>query len=687
VTAGFDNVVKTGGGLGVETVNFAATATTGGLEVRNGTNLDGGLTVQGAALTSVSLNSTGSAANTVNTLTTPNGVTSLSLTGDQKVTITTALNNNILSVNAGSDTGGVNVTLGTAAAGKTVSVISGTGADVVSLANVINADVISVNLDGGNDVLKVAGNLATFSAGTVLDGGVGVDAINITNGATLTAATAAYIKGFEALDVSGGTGIYNTSLGGFTAFQADAGVNGAHAAVTLSNVASTGFAFSEIGQKGVNIVDTGLTVNLKNAVSTTDGATLNLTATDGNNDGVANGNVTLSTFVAGGGIENLTINSSVNGLDTGVSATKYTNTIGTLTDVSSTGDNTDLGLQTLTLTGNANLAISNAIDAATAANLTKIDASAATGNETIDYHLGAKAVTYLGSAGIDTVNASNGGTIYGAAGNDQITLGGATAFKAGVASVQTLDLSAADTGTAAGTDTVSVTIGGTTVTTAAVDTTSDTAVAAAIKAAVEGNATTNALVSVTATATTDVFTYKAIGAQTAITFNGNVDGGAAVETGTVTQTTPGTGVLAAANTNADTLVYKAASDAQLKVNGANVDATSTVETVTNFLTTNSGDLTHAHDTIDLSAIGSFTGYARGAMTITGVDPLSGTFAASQTNFFNDGIGNRGLVLDQVAGSTYVFVDVNHDGSFSAQQDMVIKLAGVTNVTATDFNFG
>lgn len=584
---GFDNVKY---GAGGDIADFAVGSTTGTVTLSNGSVLGtaaNGGTLQiatvggGAAPATINLVSTGSAANSIGGLLSA-GTTTLNITADQNLTIGGNLSTSVNTIDGSSATGALKFALGATTA-TTDSVKTGSGADFVDISTV-GADSVTVALGAGNDTLKVAGALGTFTVGTSLDGGDGTDIINLTG--TFTAANIAQVKNFETLDVSGsGAVTYDASLatgtGAFKTFQADANINGTftaaangnaasdldHGALTFQNAAS-GFTFSDIALKGTDTTGTSLTVTLANATGTTDATTLNLVATDGNNDGTVNGKFTLGTYTATG-IENVTINSSVNGIDTGHQASDYTNTITTLTDNN---------LTTLTITGNAGLTVTTALanvanGDTTAANLTTVNAGGETGAVTLNYAAATHAVQYTGSSGIDTITTSGaGGGVYGAGGNDQITLSAANSV--------------------------------------------------------------------------------------------------------------------------DTLFYKAGTDAQLATTAGtgNVPAGATVETITNFVTTNAG--ANAHDTIDLSGIGGFTGVARGVSNIgVAVDPTAGNFSGNQAGFFNTAGGNVGVVLDVVAGvnggagSTYVFVDANHDGNFNAATDLVIKLAGVTNVSASDFNFG
>jgi len=546
-TVGFDTVNI----AGTETVTFSG-ATTGNISLSNGSKL-AQLTVSSGP-TALAIKSSGSAANTITTLATT-GVTGLTITGDKGLTITNSLNAAINTVDGSTATGALKFTLGATTA-TTDSIKTGSGADVVNIASV-GADAVTVALGAGNDTLITGSALATFTTGTAIDGGEGTDIINIASGASFTKAAVGTLSNFETLDVSGASGTFDTTLaqaaGAFTAYQSDASIGGAHGALTFSNVASTGFVFSEIASKGVNVTNTSLTVTLKDATGTSDAATLKLTATDGNNDATANGQVTLTTFTATG-IENVTIGSSINGIDTGLKATSYTNTITTLTDAN---------LATLTINGNANLTIG---DLTSATAITKVDAGASSGNITLDLSASTKSVAYTGSTGIDTVTIGDkGGSFYGAGGNDVITL-------------------------------------------------------------------------------------------------------------------------TAAHATAESLVYKASGDTtQTVASGATViTAASSLETITNYQSI--ADAAGSNDTIDVTNLG-FTGVARGIAQLGAItDPTGGTFNASQANFFVDAGGTRGVAVGTVGGNTYVFIDADHDGNFSASSDLVVRLVGTHTLATGDFAF-
>ncbi|MBB4145849.1 DUF4214 domain-containing protein [Rhizobium rhizoryzae] len=113
------------------------------------------------------------------------------------------------------------------------------------------------------------------------------------------------------------------------------------------------------------------------------------------------------------------------------------------------------------------------------------------------------------------------------------------------------------------------------------------------------------------------------------------------------------------------------------------------DSITNFDAT----AANAQDYLDVKAFG-FTGNQQGVkVATTGVtiaaDNSVTVATGSQTNFFVDSGVSRGVTVFDSGADVLVFVDVNKDGNFSNDADMVIKLVGVANatdITATDFIF-
>lgn len=147
-------------------------------------------------------------------------ISTLGVTGDRNLTITTALNSTVDTVAAGSFTGGLNISLvgniaapavGTTPAEGALSVTTGTGADTVNMAGVARNAVVTMG--DGNDTLTMGMGRDTVSMGagndriniaadglTVLDtisGGAGVDTIVLTQADTITKSEAEQVSDVE----------------------------------------------------------------------------------------------------------------------------------------------------------------------------------------------------------------------------------------------------------------------------------------------------------------------------------------------------------------------------------------------------------------------------------------------------------------------------------------------------------
>lgn len=139
----------------------------------------------------------------------------------------------------------------------------------------------------------------------------------------------------------------------------------------------------------------------------------------------------------------------------------------------------------------------------------------------------------------------------------------------------------------------------------------------------------------------------------------------------------------------DTFVLKAATDS--KITDTSKDAKITLgadtgfDVVTNFDSV--GDPTpvaNTSDRLDLTNFG-FSGTQRAVVDVSGsVDGT--TDLTSITDLFDSPAGDRGVAYTSFGGNSYVFVDANKDGNFTAADDLVIELAGVTSVSETMINF-
>ena len=151
-----------------------------------------------------------------------------------------------------------------------------------------------------------------------------------------------------------------------------------------------------------------------------------------------------------------------------------------------------------------------------------------------------------------------------------------------------------------------------------------------------------------------------------------------------------------ARTGVQTFVYTAATDSTLAIDVvaptkvAASGSASAVETIIGFRTT-AVDAA-LHDVIDLTSFG-FTGtQTTGIRDLgTSVNVLNGNFLATQATLFNDpGFGVRGVAVGRegtgVTDDTFIIVDADKSGSFSATSDLVIRLGDVGGVTLADFKF-
>ena len=547
------------------TLNLAVNAVTGGASITDAAATTVNLTVTGAKATTASnVNLVANVATAVNvdtaaalTLTTTglaaaDQLKSLTVKGAGALTADLSGISSLTSVDLSAGSGKHTVTLDGTIVAATIK--GGSGVDIVTVTGALDAKS-NIALGAGNDVYKFS---TAAAPGAIVTGGDGSDTLAVANGALLDAAAAKVYSGFEVLEIGGGTGTYDMSILSLnavtltgTALAGATTISNATAATTLAVAATASTDFNAAG---------AVTYVLKDATGKADATTIALTAVDGNNNGVANGKVGLTSLTAAG-IETITINSTATAdVADAVAATKavaasaYVNSIGTVTADAITK---------LVLTG----AASTTIGTITGATLTKIDASAATGDITITNAVTTTgAVTYLGGSGVDTYKATaNGDVISGGAGADIITLGGGK----------------------------------------------------------------------------------------------------------------------------DTVVLSKASDSILTLKDTSTPADAVADTATGFDTITG--FQSGSDKIDLSTLNIATGGARGSITLHTAS--ADTAAALQTtigtgaDFFNDGIADRALSLVTAGGNSYLFVDANADGNYTAGTDAVIKLVGVTSLVVTDVSFG
>ena len=156
-------------------------------------------------LESVTLFSTG-VANQLDTITTTGvGATTVNITGDSALTITSALSAAVTAVNASAMTGAVTAALSTT--GTTFT--GGTGVDTVTV-QVAND---SITLGDGADIV-IASNAGFITSGDTINGGGGSDTLNVSVASGSMADTAfTNISSIETLDLSSANMAGTVTLG------------------------------------------------------------------------------------------------------------------------------------------------------------------------------------------------------------------------------------------------------------------------------------------------------------------------------------------------------------------------------------------------------------------------------------------------------------------------------------------
>ncbi|MEX0619739.1 MAG: hypothetical protein WDZ76_11755 [Pseudohongiellaceae bacterium] len=292
------------------------------------------------------------------------------------------------------------------------TITTGSGSDDIT----VGANITDVDTGDGDDSVDTAGfNYGAAGAGS-LDGGDGTDAIGISDGNLLNEDTADNISGFEVLDISNaGITTFDMSIeSSLAAVRASTALGD----VVIENAAAdTPVSFSSFGGgfAGDTVVDS-LEYILEDADGSDDSLSLSLLAIDVNKNSAAAGQMIVGAVTADE-IEDISIASNVFETETLLTSTSYTNEVTALSADA---------VETLTLTGAADLEIGGV----TAATLTKVDATAMTGQLTIA--LGATAtstVAVLGGSGGDTIdmtgNTAANNIIVGNDGGDNITLAAA----------------------------------------------------------------------------------------------------------------------------------------------------------------------------------------------------------------------------------------------------------------------
>ncbi|MBS7793110.1 hypothetical protein KTR66_24220 [Roseococcus sp. SDR] len=213
---------------------------------------------------------------------------------------------------------------------------------------------------------------------------------------------------------------------------------------------------------------------------------------------------------------------------------------------------------------------------------------------------------------------------------------------------------------------------------------------------ITGNGSTNVgilnplstLTAVDASGSTGNVTIPLAGILSATSYTGSsgVDTVKSSNGGTSFYTAQGADVVTLTNAAvSDLLIYKVGTDSQLTDASKDGKITlgadaATIDAIGGF--TQLGGA--AADRFDVTAIG-FTGTQRGLVDVTAL-VTANTDLTSVTGLFNSVGGQRGVANSVVGGDSYVFIDVNRDGNFTANTDLAVKVNGVLGLTAASFDF-
>lgn len=362
----------------------------------NGTTAAQTVTVNNTAagtIETLTVNSTGSASSIAVAGTAFNATTTLNVTGDQNVTMTTAGMAALTSVDASAATGNVSVNI-TPATGNVVAK-GGAGDDTFTLAALTSSD----SFDGGAGTDTFASALTGTVTGVVAL--ANVETVKLSTNATAS------------MSMAGAASLSTIKIGGTN----DANV------ITLNSIAATA-ATVEFNGAGTTTAQNinGLNYNLATSSATTDALAIsvgNTTAAGIATDKAKNAVTTIASITANG-VENITLSTANLGADD----TTVAGVSGGLAVTALTANT----LQNLTVTSDTLVNIGTV----TATTVNTIDASAAAGGMTVNYAAatnsavtGSTAVTYTGGAGVDTITAATAGTnsISTGAGNDVVTMG------------------------------------------------------------------------------------------------------------------------------------------------------------------------------------------------------------------------------------------------------------------------
>lgn len=348
--------------------------------------------------------------------------TTLTVTGDSAVTLAGGTYTALTSIDSSAQTAG-GIDTKAFALGTGVAFTGGAGADSIQ----IGATTKAITTGAGNDRVLLTAAVTTFGTGGSVDAGEG------------TADTIAFADGDDAGTVSAAA-TFESKISGFEVVEL-AGAAGAGVALNLANLD--------------DIASVKLSADLAQALTVSNmasGGTLSATVTQSGATSVAVTNALTGTadvvnvsLAGAAGINSNTL--TIADVETINYATDDTAT--TATGIAHTSNLAAAAVKTITVAGDAGLALTNtnttvtsfdasgvtkgAVTWTTGALAAAADIKGGAGANTINFAAATKAVTYTGGAAVDTITANGkDNTINTAGGADVITLGaGANTVDAG----------------------------------------------------------------------------------------------------------------------------------------------------------------------------------------------------------------------------------------------------------------
>jgi hypothetical protein len=309
-TVAFTDVAK-GTLIGVQKVSNVNTSATFATIATSGTDDTVSIAVDGISSTDTTdgkitiaagfekahINSAG-AASKIGALSFGGTVKELSITADQDLTITSALDASIVKVSAGEFSGDLSIVAGNVADaggspdGMDLTIVSGSGSDTINVSGVDASKEFSVSTGAGDDRIVVGVNLDTAD---IVDGGEGTDtlSLSVADAGTFATDLSKNVKGIDVLELTTATGgasthtlnVAGTKLGvtQLVSAASEAGdttnFTGVAANSTLtikSNVAAVGATIgTNTSADVINVVLDGVTTG---AVTATNYETVNLTS-------------------------------------------------------------------------------------------------------------------------------------------------------------------------------------------------------------------------------------------------------------------------------------------------------------------------------------------------------------------------------------------------------------------------